>query len=175
MRLLCRRLQVNGRKLPKIKSLASRIVCFGSGAAARPHWSGWLLSALLGRPVPAFHASRLRHIGSHPVGSAERLKPVQDGAVQASASPSAATPPSVGQKCQGTCGRSDWRIFEPLGGEFDLPIEWVLWEQPVERACYRLQRAAEYHSPGLLSDKRRPCHQSRVRCHHSLQNGLLIS
>src|SRR5215469_9081947 len=124
----CRRLQVNGRKLPKIKSLASRIVCFGSGAAARPHWNGWLLSALLGRPVPAFHASRLRHIGSHPVGSAERLKPVQDGAVQASASPSAATPPSVGQKCQGTCGRSDWRIFEPLGGEFDLPIEWVLWE-----------------------------------------------
>jgi hypothetical protein len=51
----------------------------------------------------------------------------------------------------------------------------VRWEQPVERACYRLQRAAQYRFPGLLDDKRRPFHQSWVRRHHSLQNGLLLS
>ena len=33
--------------------------------------------------------------------------------------------------------RSDRRIFEPLRGEFALPIERLRWEQPVERACYR--------------------------------------
>src|SRR6516225_2304751 len=72
---------------------------------------------------------------------------------------------------QGTCARSDWRIFEPLRGEF----EWVRWEQPMERACDRLQRAAQYRFPALLGDKRRPCHQSWVRRHHFLQNGLLLS
>ena len=70
-----------------------------------------------------------------------------------------------------TCARSDWRIFEPLRREFAR----VRWEQPIERACYRLQRAAQHCFPGLLGDKRRPRHQSRVRRHHSLQNGLLIS
>ena len=29
------------------------------------------------------------------------------------------------------------------------------WEQPVERACYRLQRAAQYCFPGRLGDERR--------------------
>jgi hypothetical protein len=53
--------------------------------------------------------------------------------------------------------RSDRRIFEPLRGEFELPIEWLRWEQPVERACYRLQGAAQYCFPGLLGDERRPC------------------
>ena len=38
---------------------------------------------------------------------------------------------------------SDRRIFEPLRGEFELPIERLLWEQPVERVCYRLQPAAQ--------------------------------
>ena len=61
---------------------------------------------------------------AHRVGSAEWLRPVQDGAVQASASPSAATPPSVGERCQGTCGRSDWGIFEPLGGSSTSQLSW---------------------------------------------------
>ena len=39
------------------------------------------IGAFLDDPSPAFHASRLRHIGSHPVGLAEWLTPVQDGAV----------------------------------------------------------------------------------------------
>jgi hypothetical protein len=51
----------------------------------------------------------------------------------------------------------------------------VLWEQPVERACYGLQRAAQHRFPGLLGNRRCPRHQCRVRRHHSLQNGLLIS
>ena len=54
--------------------------------------------------------------------------------------------------------RSDRRIFEPLRGEFELPIERLLWEQPVERACYSLRRAAQYCFPALLGGKRRPCH-----------------
>jgi hypothetical protein len=37
--------------------------------------------------------------------------------------------------------RLDERIFEPLRGEFELPIERLRWEQPVERAGYRLQRS----------------------------------
>jgi hypothetical protein len=67
---------------------------------------------------------------------------------RAFASPVAATAPLAGPGVPRTCGRSDRRIFEPLRREFELPIERVRWEQPVERACYRLQPAAQYRFPG---------------------------
>ena len=50
-----------------------------------------------------------------------------------------AHPPEVPKNMR----RSNWRIFEPLRGEFDLPIERLRLDQPVERACARLQRAAK--------------------------------
>ena len=53
--------------------------------------------------------------------------------------------------------RSDRRIFEPLRGEFELPVGRLRREQPVERARYRLQRATQCRFPGLLGDKYRPC------------------
>ena len=54
--------------------------------------------------------------------------------------------------------RLDRRIFEPLRGEFELLAERLQWEQPVERSCYRLHPAAQCCFPGLVGDKRCPCH-----------------
>ena len=42
--------------------------------------------------------------------------------------------PILSLAVKGTCGRSDRGIFEPLRGKFDLPIERVRWDQPVEPA-----------------------------------------
>ena len=86
----------------------------------------------------------MRHCGPvlHPVRSAERLRPVQDAAAQGIClvigSDTAIGRPEVPSDMR----LSDRRIFEPLGGRFELPIERVRWKQPVERACYRQQRAA---------------------------------
>ena len=137
-------------------------------AGSRPHEQPE--SALPGRPRLAF-VRRVCGIGSHLVCSAERLKPVRDGALEGVCSATAIRRTEVPKNMRSL----DRGIFEPLRGKFDLPIKRVRSDQPVEPARYRLQPAAQYRFPGRLGDKGRPCHQSRGRRQHSLQNGLFIS